>query len=322
MVSWCPTMRYYIVTMNSNSSPNVIFALILGSALVLGVIVLNSVTDRISGIGSIEPETTTRSLPDLNASALRESIDDESWEQTLNLRNTPTVTIRDDATASESYTRPDTTTARLSISLLETMVQNAAGELDEEARAAALESIANQSTDETLPEFYKPRDITVLRRYDENDIRTYFNALGDAFVTHSPRSDVPTLELYDGIIQNNDETSRSLLTQRKVAYETMRDEIANLSVPRSQLAHHLAFLNAIHLLQHDFGNILAYHDDIVLGYFASLRHNENTWGLTKAMQNIGVDVIRHADLFGDFAEDSALLFALTLPTEEDLNTNL
>lgn len=312
--------------MNSNSSPNVIFAVIIGTAIILGAVTLNSVTDRFAGFGTSVQQPTPDTLPDIQASTLREPVEhsdedsQDAWRQTLLTRDTPRIMIPGEATDVASYTPPDTTTNRFSVSLLKPMIQVVSGEIDETTADMVFSDIIDETLDETLPDLYQIDDLTTFASNNRNDLKEYFNTLGDIFIKHAPRGGAPTIELFEQIISDNDQAARAELSVRQNAYSAMVTDIANVPVPRSQVRNHVRFLNTIHILQNDFQHILSYHEDMLPGHTAYTRYVAITDTLFDAMQKIGLAAIQHADLYDDpEGKDSAFLFIDMLPLPVDLN---
>lgn len=315
--------------MNSNSSPNVIFAVIIGTALVLGAVTFNSATERFAGLGSLNQTDTARALPDLQASTMRERVDlpqddgeRDIWRQTLVTRDTPTITISERTDDTDSYTPPDTATGRFGVSLLQPMVQSVTGEIDDTEFNQAIDSIADEAIAETLPEWYERDDVIVLNNYNDADVKTYFNSLGDALLGHLPEDGTVIQLIQERFVRHNDPSARAQLNERKMQYEALRDAVLQTPVPESKLAYHIDFINALHLLQHDFGNLLRYHEDIVIGYIAQTRQQDNAINLFQAMQNIGASVLQNIMVFDIFDQeermDPGLLFTAFLLEEADI----
>ena len=314
--------------MNSNNSPNLIFAVIIGTALVLGAVTLNSVTERFAGLGSLsQPET--KALPELQASTMRERIDlpadgeeKDIWKQTLITRDTPTITIDEHTGHARTHSPEDTTTSRFSTALFQPLVQSVTGEIDDALFASTINSIADEAIAETLPEWYERDDVVILNNYSDTDIKTYFNTLGETLLEHLPPDDVVVQTIQERFIRHNDPSARTQLEERKMRYTTMRDTLLRTPVPESKLANHIDFVNALHLLQHDFGNLLRYHDDIVVGYIAQARQQDNVLNLFQTMQNIGGSVLQNImvfDIFDQERTDPGLLFTLLLLDESEIS---
>ncbi len=315
--------------MNSNNSPNLIFAVIIGTALVLGAVTFNSATERFAGLGSLSQTDTARALPDLQASTMRERVDlpqddgeRDIWRQTLVTRDTPTITISERTDDTDAYTPPDTATGRFGVSLLQPMVQSVAGEIDDTAFTEAIDSIADETIAETLPEWYERDDVIVLNTYGDADVKNYFNSLGESLLGHLPQDDAVIELIQERFIRDNDPSARTQLEERKGRYASLRDAVLGTPVPESQLAYHIDFINALHLLQHDFGNLLRYHEDVVIGYIAQTRHQDNVLNLFQTMQNIGSSVLQNIMIFDIFDQeermDPGLLFTAFLLDEADI----
>ena len=300
--------------MQSNISPNVIFSLIIGVAMVLGVVVYNNLVGRLPSQPIAQEEREPVSYTNLReAITVTEGAEGElAWQATLSDRFTPTLISGE---FDSDYQMPDTLTAEFSINLFTEMFNARIDGRNAEEMNAAIDQLTAEAINKTRADRYTGADISITNTRDSQTIRTYINNAADTFIAHTPQSDRTMPQIFSDIIERNSQSAREELLNQATQYTSMRDAYLALTVPRPLAEAHLALINAIEFLRQDLVNVANFHDDTLPGYVGYMRFNDNSNGLTLAMQNMGLETIRYQEAF-NFDTDSALLFIATLPDIE------
>lgn len=303
--------------MNSSASPNIIFAIIIGVAIVSGVVVYTNLSDRIARVPSISPTSSIpQELPDLDPASMREDIrvaDDElSWLATVPEQNAPQINIR--TSVGGTYEPASTITRQFGVDIFRATVQASADNLSAEEFDAKIQSLSQEYTEKTKANIYTGADIRTVPATSDEVLRTYFNNLADIFIVHSPQETRGRVELFSAILKNRDSTAAIELRSIAQSYERMRNDYLNEPVPHDLVTAHVALINAVETLRNDFAIAANTANDPLAGQLAIQRYIYHRDVFTRALQNMGLEVVRYQNVF-DFEEDSALLFVLTLPEE-------
>ncbi len=289
-------------------SPNVFFALIIGSAMVLGVVVFNNLSQFLPQRASND-QPTFGNLREPVAVAMTDGTPD--WQFTLTNERVAAAELQ--TTISSEFQPPETLVGQFGIDLFTLLIESGSQpDLDIAAHDAQMDALVTRYTEKTLPSVYTSEDIRIIPRGNESAIRNYLNEAATIFIANNPVSDYLIPELFSRVIEFADEDARQELLRLADQYQIIRDQYLNISVPAEIAEGHLALINAINLLQHDLVNIANFKADSLPGYVGILRYNDNSLGLTRAMQNLGIEVLRYQRLF-DFDVDDALLFVAALP---------
>ena len=307
-------MRYYISTMNSNGSPQVLFALIIGIAIVSGAVIFNNFAERLASAPSITESSVPQELPDLQASSMRQTISDSAegptWQQTIPEQNVPEINIR--PTISGTYEPPTTLARQFGVDLFTTVVEAGANDLSPEEFENRLSSLTQRYADTASAQQYTGADIQTTLESDAQAIRTYMNTVATIFIEHTPENTRGRAELFRAIAESQDQQAQAELLRIADNYQTMREQYLATAVPHRFVTAHVALINTVEAIHNDIRSIANFIEDPLAGQLGIRRYPSSSQAFTRALQNLGVETIRHQEVF-DFDEDPALLFILTLP---------
>ena len=297
--------------MNSNSSPQVIFAVLIGAALVLGAIVLNNLTDRLASAPALHEPQVPQELPDLQASSMREAnISRDDWLQTVPEQNVPVINVS--GTVSGTYQPAETLARQFGVDVFTETIQAGANDVSPEEFERRLSDLAKDYVGRAQAASITGADIQLALPDSPQSIRSYMNEMADIFITYSPTNSRERTELFQVLVEHKDETAVDELQQVAASYQTMREQYLTVTVPRQFVTAHVAVINALAALQGDLDNAAKFLNDPLAGQIGMTRYLHSSTAFTRALQNLGIETIRYENEF-DFAEDSALLFVLTLP---------
>ncbi len=301
--------------MNQTGSPNVIFALLIGIALVSGVVVYNNLTERIASAPDVSiSHTLPQELPDVQSSSLRNidltTEDNLNWQQTIPEQSVAQINLP--STIGGTYEPSNTLTRRFGMDVFTQTIQAVAEEETPEQFNQRLSSVTGRYAAETTAQNFTGADIQTTPVRDISDIRSYMNTLADIFAEHSPKGTRGRSELFQSVIENKSEQASTELRDIAQRYQQMRNLYIATPVPHEFITAHVALINTLEALQNDLNLIASFATDPLAGQLAVQRYPNTQQSFTRALQNIGIEIIRHQEAF-DFAEDSALLFVLTLP---------
>lgn len=209
--------------------------------------------------------------------------------------------------ASTTFEFPTTYTGRLGIDLLEGVIRARSagpfGRSQDEVVSDTVETISK----ETAFTLYDTKDVSVLRDWNEDDIRNYANAMAGAIL------DIKIGQTENELLILNDVMTRGKterIGELKVladGYKTLRDKTLIIPVPALFVKQHLDLLNTYNALHHDIGGMGQSVEDPVVALMSLKRYEDDALGLQLAMQNMYVALTPYASLFS--ASDPATLFS-------------
>ena len=300
--------------MNSNLSPNILFALLIGVAIVSGVIVYNNLTDRIAQAPGIhQAPTLPQELPDLNASSMRTRIEtdtDLTWLQTVPEQNAPSINVR--TSVGGTFEPSDTITRQFGLSVFRETIRSGADNASSNEFDDRIRTLSQEFAQKTLAETFSGADIQTVPAVDDEVIRTYFNNLATIFINNSPQNTTARADLFRTVMDDPATASTLELEEISQSYQQMRDGFLAEPVPHAFITQHVALINAAEVLRNDFAAVANIVADPLAAQLSIQRYIYHSEILTRSLQMLGLEVIRYQHAF-DFATDPALLFILTLP---------
>ena len=299
--------------MINQTNPRVVGAFIIGFALVAGAY-------TISNFGKSTYIPPTQEANAISSAPLRVAIDvsDEDNNGIEDWRDAFVTTepiIINSTTSKKAYVPPNTVTGKLGINFVQNVVRarnhGAFGASDDEIIQTTVKDLERQ----TSFLIYDTPDILIMEEWQEQDIRTYGNALASAI----NRNDISEIDYELSILQdivNRNDRSRmeELKTISNIYKNTLEDTLA-IPVPRIFVKQHLDLINTYLAIQKDIEAMTLSFDDPAYALLRLKRYEDDARGLYLALQNVYISLEPHASLFS--ASDPAVLFVTFSPANQN-----
>lgn len=219
-----------------------------------------------------------------------------------------TVILKQDA---EDYTPPDTLTGKMSIDFLQNVIRSRGygpfGSSDDEI----IDRTIDQMSRETEIEIYDTPDITIMEKWNDQDIVNYANTLANVLYTNSiPDLDFELDIIHDIVTYNKMDRMDDLITLLGV-YQGYLDDTLKIPVPAIFAKQHLDLINTYNAIRKDIESMTMYREDPAAALLRLKRYEDDAAGLAYALQNTYLVLEPYAALFDP--EDPAVLFVVFSP---------
>ncbi len=283
-------------------SPNskVIGAFVIGFALVGAAYTISNfgtpTMESASVIGSEAPPRVAIEVVDNNQNGIEDWRDEFVTTEAVIMEN-----------ASSTFEFPTTYTGQLGIDLLEGVLRARSagpfGRSQDEVISDTVDVIAK----ETAFSLYDTKDIVVMQKWDENDIRNYANAMAGAILEIDIGETENELFILNEVMTRGKTERIAELKMLGEGYKTLRDKTLTIPVPALFTKQHLDLLNTYNALHHDIAGMSQSVEDPVVAMMSLKRYEDDAYGLELAAQNMYVALTPYAGLFTE--NDPATLFS-------------
>lgn len=222
--------------------------------------------------------------------------------------------ILTDAT-STPYTPPETLTGQMGINFLQNVIlakgYGEFGRSEEEVITDTAETVMSLAQDRHQDTLHDTPDITIMREWDDEDIRNYANTVAAILYRNSMPDMEGELFILHDILRNNNDDRVAELEQLAGVYAGYRDETLQVPVPAFLVKEHLDLINTYHALHYDIDAMTEVVSDPVVSMLRLKRYEDDARGLGLALQNMYLALEPHAELFT--VEDPAAVFVAFSP---------
>jgi hypothetical protein len=295
--------------MQGKINPKIIGACVVGCALVAGAYTLSNFgASRFQSSNQsaavVASETTPRvaiAVTDTDKNGI------EDWRDEF-VTADPIIIVQ----ATSTYTPPDTLTEELGVNFIESYIRSKTYGPFGRTSDEVIDDTVNILTQETAHDLYDTPDITIMREWEDQDIRTYANTLALA-ITNNNQSDITEGELfilYDVVTNNATDRVEELVTLAST-YKEMRDVSLSVPVPAFMVKEHLDLINTYHAIYKDIEAMTLSLDDPAFALLRLKRYEDDAAGLGYALENMYQALVPYASLVE--ANDPALLFVVFSP---------
>ncbi|HEY0964410.1 MAG TPA: hypothetical protein VGE31_01300 [Candidatus Paceibacterota bacterium] len=281
-------------------NPKVIGAFVIGFALVGAAYTIANfgkptMKQPALTIGSEAPPRVAIEVSDKDQNGVEDWRDEfVTTESVINATSTP-------------FEFPTTHTGQLGINLLEGVLRARSagpfGRSQEQVISDTVEGISQ----ETAIKLYDTKDITVMRQWNEEDIKNYANAVGGAILNIKIEAKENELLILNDVMTRGQTERMAELVVIANGYKSLRDATLTIPVPALFLKQHLDLLNTYNALHHDISGMSQSFDDPVVALMSLKRYEDDARGLELALQNIHTALSPYYGLFS--ANDPATVFA-------------
>ena len=265
------------------SSPRIIGACVIGCALVAGAYTLSNFGSSWfapqQSASVVAVETTPRvaiAVTDNDQNGI------EDWRDEF-VTNEPIVLAQIDTT----YESPDTLTGQLGVNFIEGYLQNKTYGPFGRSQEEVIDNTVNVLAEQTAHELYDTPDITIMNKWDDQDILTYANTMALA-ISNNNQTQITESELfilYDIVTNNNLERIEELQLLANT-YQQMRDTSLNIPVPAFLVKEHLDLINTYHAVHKDIEAMTLAINDPAFALMRIKRYEDDAAGLGYALQNM------------------------------------
>jgi hypothetical protein len=295
--------------MLANPNPKVVGAFVIGFALVAGAYTISNfgkptMTQSATAIVADAPARVTIAVTDNDDNGIEDWRDEFVSSESIVLNQ-----------ATTTYIPPTTLTGQLGINLIEGIVRSRSagpfGLNDEEVIGQTVDALAR----ENILYLYDVKDISVMKNWNENDIRNYANAMAGAII----RNEVPGIQgeveiLSDIVSKHKTERMNDLKILADV-YKRTRDDSLNVPVPLLFVKQHLDLINTYSALYGDINSMTMTLEDPLVAMMGIKRYQDDALGLKLAMENMYVSFEPYSGLFSN--NDAATLFSAVSPNKQN-----
>jgi hypothetical protein len=206
----------------------------------------------------------------------------------------------------EPYEAPTTLTGRTGVSFMESLlhgrIQGPFGNSSEEVIADTVDLLAQ----ETTAILYDTKDVVVLERWTDEDIKNYGNAMGGSISTLDIEAKENELLILDDIINRNQPERMKELVLYANGYKTLKEKALVTPVPAIFLKGHLDLINTYEALRTDISAMTMIESDPAVALLRIKRYENDVQGLSLALQNMYKILEPYSKFFA--ANDAAVIF--------------
>jgi hypothetical protein len=294
--------------MNTQPSPKIIGAFVLGFALVAGAYILSNFGQP---TGQFEARNVTQNQ---QTASLRTAIPvtDEDGNGVEDWRDefvTADPIVLPTNVIEQVYEAPQTLTGQTGINFFEDVVRSRnLGIADESVIAETVGNLAQQ----TSVEIYDTPDIQIIDNWDGQSIRTYANAMATAIIDNNQTDLEYELLILQDIINRQDESRFEELNELAEVYRLTRDAIIDVPVPALLVKEHLDIINTLHAIHNDIKAMTLSFEDPAFALMRLKRYESDVFGMISAFENLYTALEPYASLFT--TNDPAVFFVQFNPT--------
>ncbi len=300
--------------MYKQTNPKVVGAFIIGFALVGGAY-------TVSNFGKSTYVPTSQEANAISSAPLRVAIDVkdednngiEDWRDAF--VTTQPIIVDPSDTEREAYVPPDTITGKLGINFVQNVVRaKAYGEFGP-SQDEVISNTINDLERQTSFLIYDTPDIQIMEKWEEQDIRTYANAVASA-ITRNNNSELEfELAILQDIVNRNDRSRMSEIESLASVYKNTLEDTLEIPVPAIFVKQHLDLINTYLAIHKDIEAMTLSFDDPAYALLRLKRYEEDSRGLYLALQNMYISLEPYAGLFS--TSDPAVFFVLFSPTNQN-----
>jgi hypothetical protein len=296
--------------MFSSPNPKVIGAFVVGFALIAGAYLVSD----FKAPGPIQ----TASVIDIKAPprvAIAVTDKDKNGIEDWRDEFVSSDQVRLEVSTSSEYTMPTTLTGQLGINLFESFIRaRSAGSFGNSKEEVVSDAVGVLRT-ETAVDLYDTKHVSVMRTWDQNDIKNYANSMAGAITRNDVKGLESELFILDDIVNRNNDERIGELETIAAAYKRIRDDSLTIPVPELFLKQHLDLINTYNALYKDIDAMSLTFEDPVVSLLHLKRYQDDVLGMELALENMYVSIEPYTGLFS--ANDPALLFAAFSPDNQN-----
>lgn len=297
--------------MNTQPTPKVIGAFVIGFALVAGAYVLSNFgkpvgnyAQNVNTSQQAAPVRSTIAVADENNNGI------EDWRDEF--VDSKPIVVNAGAGNGEPYERPETITGQAGINFFEDMVRSRSyGGDDDLVLQNTFDSLAQQ----TSITIYDTPDIEIITEYGKDEIRTYANTLATAIIENNQSDFDFELLILQDILNRQDESRFQELRDLAEIYRLTRDAVIDIPVPGILVKEHLDFINTLHTVHHDILAMTYSFDDPAYSLLRLKRYEGDIFGMITSLENIYVALEPYANIFS--TDDPAIFFVQFSPANRN-----
>lgn len=295
--------------MNTQPTPKVIGAFVIGFALVAGAYVVSNFGKPTNNYASKNLSTTQQAAP--ARSVITVSDEDgngiEDWRDEF--VTTDPIVLSVTPQSDEDYVPPSTVTGQVGINFVQDMIRSRSyGGNDE----VVLQDTINNLEQQTAVKIYDTPDIKIIPEWDESSVHTYANALALAIIENSETDLEYELFILQDIINRQDKNRLEELRTLAELYRLTRDAVIDIPVPALLVKEHLDLINTLHAMHNDILGMTLTFDDPAYSLMRLKRYEDDAFGMVKALENMYLAFEPYAGLF--VASDPAVFFTQFSPS--------
>jgi len=209
------------------------------------------------------------------------------------------------------YQPPETLTGQFGLNLIESsLLSQTYGPVGRNQ-----EQIANDAIDVleqvTRNDLYDTPDITIMRDWEDQNIRTYANTLALAIINNNITDSQGEMYILNEMLQEDAPNRVAELEALSTTYRNMRDLALTTPVPAFLTKEHLDLVNTYDAIYHDISAMTEANDDPVVTLLRLKRYEDDATGLGLALENMYNALLPYASLIQP--DDPALLFVSFSP---------
>jgi len=293
--------------MSVEPNQKVMGAFVIGFALVAGAwTIANFGSPRLEQPATVAVSTTPRVAIDVTDN------DENGIEDWRDQFVTTEPVILNEATS--TYTPPPTLTGQLGVNFMESIIRARTYGPFAKSQDQVINDTVDVLSQKTAHELYGTKDITIIDKWTEADIRNYGNAMAEAMTRNNVKDLEGELKILDDILNRGNTQRMGELKILAGVYERTRDDSLNVPVPALFVKQHLDLINTYHAIHKDIDAMTLSIDDPAFALLRLKRYEEDALGLKLALQNMYQGLEPYAGLFTD--TDPAVLFVIFSPNNQ------
>ena len=232
--------------MKKESQRKILGAFVVGLALVAGAYTVANFTgpSYTQPASIIQPQAAPRSAIDVSDN---DNNGIEDWREEF-VTAEPVII---NETVSGEYTTPDTLTGQTGVSFFENILQSRIYAQNPDASEQIINDTIASLEAETSGILYDLRDISVISNWNESDIRSYANVMGNSLTANSPEGLENELSILNGVLARGEVERISELEEIAAYYKTLTDRALATPVPGVLVKEHLDLINTYNALYLD-----------------------------------------------------------------------
>jgi hypothetical protein len=257
----------------------VVGATFVGSALVLGALVLNNLERNLTPITpAVAPvQAITTTIPDRAFIPVVDTNDDgvEDWREEFVVQAPIDLPA---ASSSVAFEMPTTVTGQVGIQVFESLLRNKA----DVQFAQSNEVIVGRTTDKisglASDILYTTADIEIIST-DPVNIRRYANMMGQSLITNNVPKSNGELQIVYSALQTNDVAMLAELEPLANMYLQLRDDALATPVPERFATDHLNLINAYNAMYQNISNFKLIFEDPLVALLRIKRYQDDATAL-------------------------------------------
>lgn len=298
------TYTYNMIDIHANRK--VVGATFVGSALVLGALVLNNLEQNLAPVNVTEApiQAINTNLPDRAFIPVIDTNGDgvEDWREEFVVQAPIELPA---ASTTVVFEMPSTVTDQVGIQVFESLLKTKANVQFAQSNEAIVERTTDKISGLANDILYTTADIEVIPT-DPVAIRRYVNMMGQSLMSNNVPDSQGELQIVYTALQTNDTAMLAQLDPLAAMYQKLRDEALATPVPERFAEDHLNLINAYHAMYQNINNFKLIFADPLVALLRVKRYQDDATALALILNSLYRNTTPFASLFTE--DDPATVF--------------